>query len=88
METIAHTKQERLEVDPVLGPLGQVLGLSSGAGEGRCRELEVGDITRGVEVRRKPSPVEESTKRNEHDVVIGVRGRQETVTVVGLEAGA
>ena len=67
---------------------GQVLSLSSGAGEGRCRELEVGDITRGVKMRRQTSPVEESTERNKDDVVVGVSGRQEAVAVVGLQAGA
>ena len=39
-------------------------------------------------MRREPSPVEKGTKRDEHDVVVGVGRRQEAVAVVGLQAGA
>ncbi|MEC7726503.1 MAG: hypothetical protein VYD05_13365, partial [Planctomycetota bacterium] len=68
-ELLEDTKQQRLEMHLVLSPLRQVLRLSRSTREGRRLELEVGDITWGVEMRRQTSPVEESTERNKDDVV-------------------
>ena len=82
------TEQQRLEMHPVLIPLRQVLGLPRSTGEGSRLELEVGDITRGMEMRSESSPVEESAKGNNHDVVVRVSGRQEAIAVVGLQSGA
>ena len=41
-----------------------------------------------MEMRSESSPVEKSSERNEHDVVIGVSRRHEAVAVVGLQGGA
>ncbi len=46
--------------------------MSRSTRERRRLELEVGDITWGVEMRRQTSPVEESTERNKDDMVVGV----------------
>ena len=62
--------------------------MASLAGERSRRELEVGDVAPGLELRVESSPVEESTKRDEHDVVVGVSGCLEAVPVVGLQVGA
>ena len=87
-ELLENPKKQRLEMDSVLSPLSQVLGLSRSTREGRRLELEVGDIARGMEMRSESSPVEKSSERNEHDVVIGVSRRHEAVAVVGLQGGA
>ena len=65
-------EKKRLEVHPVLSPPGEVLGLSTGASEWICLELEVGDIARGAEVRSESSPVEEGTKGDQKDVIVAV----------------
>ena len=65
-----------------------MLGLPRSTGEGSRLELEVGDITRGMEMRSESSPVEKSAERNKHDVVVRVSGRHEAVAVVRLQSGA
>ncbi len=47
-----NTKKERLDVDPVLIPLGPVRDLPSCASKRRRRELEVGDIAPGLDGSR------------------------------------
>ena len=39
-------------------------------------------------MRVESSPVEKSTKRDENDVVVGIRACLEPVLVVGLQVGA
>ena len=83
-----NTKKERLDVNPVLIPLGPVRDLPSCASKRSRRELEVGDIAPGLEMRVESSPVEKSTKRDENHVVVGVFAGLESILVVGLQVGA
>ena len=85
---LENPKQERLEVNPVLRPLGQVLCLTRSAGERSRLEVEVGDIALGTEMRREPSSVKKSTERDKDDVVVGISRSREAVEVVGLQLGA
>ena len=64
------------------------VGLAGSAGVRSRLELEVGDIALGTEMRREPSSVKKSTKRDEDDVVVGIGRSRKAVEVVGLQFGA